>query len=135
MYRLKSTALLDFLKFLYSGPQLANLTILWQKFFTHPQVQDGHIGILASADRGREQRSAKELIDLFDEVAELYFPAAPEKPANEETDSSAPLTLEQELAQEMAELKKSKNKRSKRFSVYVLSTHFHFLFISHTNKI
>lgn len=80
-----------------------------------------HTGVLASADRGREQRAAKELIDLFDEVADLYFPLAPEEAASEDTEGTAPLTLEQELAQEMAELKKSKNKRSKRFIVYVPS--------------
>lgn len=82
---------------------------------------------MASADRGREQRAAKELIDLFDEVADLYFPLAPENPADEDGEGAAPMTLEQELAQEMAELKKSKHKRSKRFIVYVAYFCFHSL--------
>lgn len=105
----------------------ANLTLLLQKFFTSPQAQDAHTGILASADRGREQRSAKELIDLFDEVADLYFPVVVEPSAQEETESAAPLSLEQELAQEIAELKKAKHKRSKRFVVYVPQFSFHCL--------
>lgn len=71
--------------------------------------------MIVSADRGREQRSAKELIDLFEEVAELYFPKT--ELVNEEDDK--PLSLEQELAQELSALKKAKRKASKRFIVFV----------------
>jgi hypothetical protein len=92
---------------------------LGQKFYLPHQPQDGHAGVLISADRGREDRSAKELIDLFDEVAELYFPKAPAEAQETKEEPEENISLESELAKELSLLKKRKKKQSKRFQPYV----------------
>lgn len=74
---------------------------------------------MISADRGREDRSAKECIDLFEEIAELYFPKATAEPNLAEEEGAESISLEAELAKELSTLKKTKKKQSKRFQAYV----------------
>ena len=74
---------------------------------------------MISADRGREDRSAKECIDLFEEIAELYFPLSANEPQEVEEEAAESVSLEAELAKELSTLKKAKKKQSKRFQAYV----------------
>ena len=72
-----------------------------------------------TSDRGREPRCSKEMIDLFDEVAELHFPIAPSESTGSPEESEISVSLEAELAKELTELKKSRRKKHHRFQVYV----------------
>jgi len=74
---------------------------------------------MVSADRGREDRSAKECIDLFEEIADLYFPRSADQANEHEEDDTESMSLEAELAKELSTLKKKKKKQSKRFQVFV----------------